>query len=91
MADDTPIWQPPKQVDEEHAATIQEIGKKLKQQRDNTNLSVKQYAENIGISRISYAQMERGEIYFSLRNLLIILSHHGIDLKTFIETDIENL
>lgn len=91
MADDTTKWQPPKQVDEEHAATIKGIGEKLIRLREKQGLSIQAYAKKLKISRISYSQMERGEIYFSFRNLLIIINHHGLDLKKFIETDIENL
>ncbi|MBN2776001.1 MAG: helix-turn-helix transcriptional regulator [Bacteroidales bacterium] len=91
MVDDINKWQPPKQVDEEHAATIKEVGEKLKKLRERTGLKSSAFAKELGISRNSYSQMERGEIYFSLRNLLIIINHHGLDLKKFIETDLENL
>lgn len=91
MASKNTKYQPPKSVDKEHKAEIKEIGKKLEKLRKKTDLSVSAYSNEIDISRNSYAKMEKGEIYFSLRNLLVILNHHGLDLKKFIETDIENL
>lgn len=91
MADVASKYQPPKQVEKEHADTIKGIGEKLKKLRERKGLKSSAYAEEVGISRNSYSLMERGEIYFSLRNLLIILNHHGLNLKQFIETDLENL
>jgi len=91
MANNKPKYQPPKQVDKPHEVELKDIGKKLEKLRDNTGLSVSGFAAEIGISRNSYSLMEKGEIYFSLRNLLIILDYHGLDLKKFIEADIENL
>jgi len=91
MADNESKWQPPKRVEEQDVAVILEIGEKLKKLRDKQGLSIHAYAKKLRISRTSYKQMEQGEIYFNLRNLLIILNHHGIDLKKFIETDIDNL
>ena len=91
MADNKTKWQPPKQVEEQDVAIIGEIGEKLKRLREKQDLSIHAYAKGIGISRTSYTQMEQGEIYFNLRNLLVILKHHGLDLKKFIETDIKDL
>lgn len=91
MVNNKSRYQPPKSVDKEHKSEMLEIGKKLGKLRTKTGLSVSAYSDKINISRNSYAKMEKGEIYFSLRNLLIILNHHGLDLKKFIETDIENL
>lgn len=91
MADKNTRYQPPKRVDKEHESQIKEIGEKLVKLRDKTGLSISAYAAKIGIARNSYSLMERGEIYFSLRNLMIILDYHGLDFKKFIETDTENL
>lgn len=91
MAINKPKWQPPKRVEEQDVAVIEEIGRKLEKLRAKQGLSIHAFAKEIGISRNSYTQMEKGEIYFSLRNLLIILNHHGLDFKEFIATDIENL
>jgi transcriptional regulator with XRE-family HTH domain len=91
MAVNKTKWQPPKRVEEQDVAVIGEIGKKLEKLRENQGLSIHAYAKDLGISRNSYTQMEQGEIYFSLRNLLLILSYHGIDLKKFIGTDIKDL
>ena len=91
MAVNKPKWQPPKRVEEQDVAVIGEIGKKLEKLREKQGLSIHAYAKELGISRNSYTQMEQGEIYFSLRNLLLILNHHGLDLKKFIATNIENL
>jgi len=84
-------WQPPKQVEKQDAAIIEEIGKKLERLRLKQGLSNHAFTKDLGVSRTAYNQMEKGEIYFNFRNLLVILNHYGLDLKTFIVTDIENL
>lgn len=91
MADNKMKWQPPKRVEKQHAGVMEDIGQKLEKLRTKQRLSIHAYSKGLGISRTSYKQMEDGEIYFNIRNLLIILQHHGIDLKKFIETDIEKL
>jgi len=91
MAVNKTKWQPPKRVEEQDVAVIEEIGKKLENLREKQGLSIHAFVKDLSISRTSYTQMEKGEIYFNLRNLLVILKHHGLDLKKFIETDIENL
>ncbi len=91
MAVNKPKWQPPKRVEEQDVAVIGEIGEKLEKLREKQGSSIHAYAKELGISRNSYTQMEQGKIYFNLRNLLLILSYHGLDLNTFIGTDIENL
>ena len=91
MAVNKPKWQPPKRVEEQDVAVIGEIGKKLEKLREKQGSSIHAYAKELGVSRTAYNQMEKGEIYFNLRNLLVILNHHGLGLKKFIETDIEDL
>lgn len=91
MANQKPKYQPPKSVNKSHEAELKDIGMRLEKLREKTGLSVSAYSDKLEISRNSYSKMEKGEIYFSLRNLLNILNHHGFDLKKFIETDIENL
>lgn len=91
MAVNKTKWQPPKPVEKQDAAVVEEIGKKLERLRNKQGLSIHAYTKELGVSRTAYNQMEKGEIYFNLRNLLIILSYHGLDLKQFIGTDIENL
>ena len=91
MAEQKPKYTPPKNVAKSHEAELRDIGKRLEKLREETGLSISAYCNKIGIARNSYAKMEKGEIYFSLENLLFILNHHGLDLKKFLQTDIENL
>lgn len=91
MAEQKSKYQPPKRVDKAHKAEMLEIGMKLVKLRNNTGLSVSAYSDKLEISRNSYSKMEKGEIYFSLENLLKIINHHGLDLMKFLQTDIENL
>ncbi len=84
-------WQPPKQVDKQDAAIIEEIGKKLKKLREKQGLNIYAFTKDLDVSRTAYTQMEEGSVYFNIRNLLVLLNHYGLDLLTFIETDIEDL
>lgn len=91
MADNKTKWQPPKQVEEQDDAIIGEIGEKLKKLREKQGLSIHAFIKDLDVSRTGYTQMEEGSVYFNIRNLLVLLNHHGLDLKEFIETDIEKL
>lgn len=91
MAEQKTKYQPPKSVDKSHEAELKDIGMRLEKLREKTGLSISAYCDEIGIARNSYSKMERGEIYFSLENLLKIINHHGLDLKKFLQPDIENL
>lgn len=91
MAVNKTKWQPPKRVEKQDVAVIEDIGKKLEKLREKQGLTIHAFVKDLPISRTSYTQMEEGRIYFNFRNLLIVLHHHGLDLKKFIETDIKNL
>jgi len=91
MAANKAKWQPPKQVEKQDAAIIEEIGKKLKKLREKQGLSVHAFTKDLDVSRTAYNQMEEGSVYFNIRNLLVLLNHYSLDFKTFIETDMENL
>ena len=84
-------WIPPKQVKPQDAAVIEEIGQKLKKLREKQGLTIHAFIKDLDVSRTGYTQMEAGSVYFNIRNLMVLLNHHGIDLKKFIKTDIEKL
>ena len=83
-------WQPPRRVEKQDVAVIEEIGKKLEKLRIKQGLSVHAFTKDLDVSRTAYNQMEEGAVYFNIRNLLVVLNHHGLDFKKFIETDIED-
>ena len=87
MPEDIPKWKPPKAVQESHQQTMKTIGEKLIKLRGDQTAS--KLAEKLSISRNSYRQMEKGEIYFSMENFLKVLDYHGVDIHDFFASDIE--
>jgi len=63
-------YQPPKVVLAEHKEFMTRIGLALQNLRKQKDLSILSLCRETGLSRNSYSQMERGNIYFSLSNLL---------------------
>ncbi len=82
-------WKPPKNVNESYQKTLKEIGAKLEKLRGDIPAS--RFAQELGISRNSYRQMERGEIYFSMENFLRVLEYHGVSITEFFSKGIEEL
>ena len=82
-------WKPPKTVLESHKKTMQEIGAKLKKLRKD--VPANRFAETLSISRNSYRQMEKGEIYFSMENFLKILEYHEVSISDFFSSDLDDI
>lgn len=71
-------WQPPKEVLDENKQFLSSIGKELKVLRERKGVSIVKLSNELKISRNSYSQMEKGEVYFSVENFLKILHYHKI-------------
>lgn len=85
MAKQKSQWKPPKAVQDVHLKTLKDIGAKLEKLRGN--MTALELAGKVRISRNSYRQMEKGEIYFSMENFLKILNYHGVNIKDFFSSD----
>ena len=88
MADNDSSYKPPKQVTQEHQEAISDIGTRLEALRKKKGISASQLCIELKLSRNSYRQMERGEIYFSLENFIKVLGYHQISVTEFF-SDIE--
>ena len=86
MAKQKSQWKPPKAVQDVHLKTLKQIGAKLEKLRGN--MSALELSGKVGISRNSYRQMEKGEIYFSMENFLKILNYYGVDINDFFSSEI---
>lgn len=73
----------PKEIPTEHQELMKEIGRRLKELRKTHGLSYIEFAEQIGISRNSYNQLELGISNFQFLTLLMVLNHHRIELSDF--------
>jgi len=81
----------PKQVAPEHQEIISEIGKRLEGLRKKRGTSAAFLCRVSNISRNSYRQMEKGEIYFSFENFLKVLNFHKIPIHNFFDKNFEKL
>ncbi len=79
------------QIESQHVNVMLEIGGKLERLRINKGMTASGLAKELGISRNSYSQMERGEIYFSTYNFLKVLDFHGVDVSRFFSANIDDL
>lgn len=61
-------------------AASEEIGEKLKEARLKAGLSQKTLAERIGMTRTSYARIEKGQTNVTVDSLVRIAEGLGLDL-----------
>lgn len=73
----------PKDIPIEHQELMIKIGKKIRELRKDKGLSYIELAEQIGISRNSYNQIELGVSNFQFISLLSILKYYGISISDF--------
>jgi transcriptional regulator with XRE-family HTH domain len=66
-----------------HELILKAIGRKLKQLRLAKNLSYTAFAEQLGISRNGYNNIELAKANFQIRTLLLILDYHDVTLANF--------
>jgi len=67
----------------EHHELLIEIGKRLRELRKDKGISYKELAQQIGISRNSYNQLELGIRNFQFITLLEVLKYYEIELADF--------
>lgn len=75
----------PKEIPLEHQLLMKEIGRRLKELRKTKGLSYIEFAEQIGVSRNSYNQLELGISNFQFLTLVAVLKHHDIELADFLK------
>jgi len=73
----------PKVIAPEHQELFLEIGKQIRNLRKDKGISYIEMAEQIGISRNSYNQLELGIRNFQFITLLQVLKFYGISLDDF--------
>lgn len=73
----------PKDIPQEHQELMIEIGKRIRELRKDKGMSYIEFAEQIGISRNSYNQLELGISNFQFISLVTVLKYHGIELVDF--------
>ena len=75
----------PKEISPEHQELFFEIGKRIKELRKNKGISYIELANQIGISRNSYNQIELGISNFQFSTLLAVLKYHKIGIEEFLK------
>ncbi len=77
------LYQPPKEIKAEHQEFINRIGEKLKQIRENKEMSAARLAKDSKLSRNLYHQMEHGRVYFTISSLLRVLDALDVSAVDF--------
>ena len=75
----------PKAITPEYQELFIDIGKRIKDLRKSKGLGYIELAEEIGISRNAYNQLELGISNFQFITLLAVLKYHGIGLTEFFQ------
>lgn len=73
----------PKEIAPEYQELFQSIGKRIRELRKSKGIGYIEMAEQIGISRNSYSQLELGISNFQFITLLAVLKYHEIGLTEF--------
>ena len=73
----------PKEIPVSHQQVMTDIGKKLRELRKAKGLSYIELAEQIGISRNSYNQLELGISNFQFITLLTVLNYYNKNVADF--------
>ena len=71
-----------RKVSRQHQYILTRIGKKIKQLRQEKDLSYPAMAEKVGLSKVTYFKLEKGS-NFQMRALLMVLDYHHITLEDF--------
>lgn len=74
----------PRPISDQHKEFLQKVGIKLMGIRDDKNIGYEQLAVEAGLHSATYWKMEKGEVNFQIRSLLLVLDYHKITLKDFI-------
>jgi DNA-binding XRE family transcriptional regulator len=76
-------YHPPKEIRPEHQEFMIKLGIKLQNIRNEKHISISHLSSELGISRNSYSQMEKGRVYYNFLNLLQVLDYHKIPASEF--------
>ncbi len=75
----------PAEIDPDYSALMLQIGEQIKELRKKRGISYTEMAEEIGISRNGYNNIELAKSNFQFLTLLRILNHHGVSVFQFFE------
>lgn len=73
----------PKEIPIEHQELMIEIGKRLRELRKIKGMTYIEFAEQIGISRNGYNNLELGISNFQFITLVTVLNYYGISVSDF--------
>lgn len=76
----------PAEIDPEYKELFDEIGAKIRELRDKKGISYTKIAEEIGISRNGYNNIELAKSNFQFLTLLRILKYHNISFFQFVDS-----
>jgi transcriptional regulator with XRE-family HTH domain len=76
----------PAEIDPDYSELMMQIGEHLKELRKKRGISYTEMAEEIGISRNGYNNIELAKSNFQFLTLLRILKYHDVSVFQFFES-----
>jgi len=76
----------PAEIDPDYSALMMQIGEQIKELRKKRGISYTEMAEEIGISRNGYNNIELAKSNFQFQTLLRILKYHDVSIFQFFES-----
>jgi len=76
----------PAEIDPDYSALMLQIGEQIKELRKKRGISYTEMAEEIGISRNGYNNIELAKSNFQFLTLLRILKYHDVSIFQFFES-----
>ena len=76
----------PAEIDPDYSELMKQIGEQIKELRKKRGISYTEMAEEIGISRNGYNNIELAKSNFQFLSLLRILKFHDVSIFQFFES-----
>ena len=75
-----------KEISDDNQLLLKSIAKRLKEMRKGKGIGYVEFAEQVGISKNVYYQIEQGKSNFQIKTLMVILQYHEVSFIDFIQS-----
>lgn len=77
------VYKRKNEIPQEQLEIIKKIGERIKQLRQDKNLSIERFCVKYDIPRITYGNLEASKGSFQITTLLSVLKANDMDIPTF--------